>query len=62
MEMQKDVRKDEVAFRTNASLLCAETKIDKKTKVYQINFQAHEEFAEKLGEAIFNFYTRHYNI
>ena len=61
MEMQKDVRKDEVAFRTNASLLCAETKIDKKTKVCS-NFQAHEEFAEKLGEAIFNFYKRHYNI
>merc|ERR1712055_785995 len=24
--------------------------------------EEHEEFAEKLGEAIFNFYTRHYNI
>jgi len=24
--------------------------------------EAYEEFAEKLGEAIFNFYTRHYNI
>jgi len=24
--------------------------------------EAHEEFAEKLGEAIFNFYKRHYNI
>jgi len=24
--------------------------------------EAHEEFAGKLGEAIFNFYKRHYNI
>ena len=59
VEMQKDVRKDEVS-QTNVSF-CADAKTD-NTKLIKFLPQAYEEFAEKLGEAIFNFYTHHYNI
>ena len=34
----------------------------RKKKLIQTRFQEYEEFAEKLGEAIFNFFTRHYNV
>ena len=34
----------------------------RKKKLIQTRFQEYEDFAEKLGEAIFNFFNRHYNV
>ena len=54
VEMQKDVRKKAVFEK--CLLLCAKT----ETELLLLLFQEYKEFAEKLGEAIFNFYTTHY--